>query len=90
MVPLKDVHITSVAILHELLTRIGWSLPEKNSRIITQSYLLKVRDKKVYGLRQSDVVWAECTRPPSVAILTAKLEQYLQPLGVPSGINALK
>jgi hypothetical protein len=51
MVPLKDVHITSVAMLHELLTRIGWSLPEKNSRIITQSYLLKVRDKKVYGLR---------------------------------------
>ena len=90
MVALEDIKITGVAHLHELMTRNGHRLPHVKSRFVTLKHLLAVREGKIYGLRQKDVNYMICTRPPSARILCEKLHSYLALLGVPSGICMVK
>ena len=90
MIAMSEVRITSVAMLHEMMTRCGYSLPELNSRYISQKMLLGIREGKYYALKQKDVVWAECTRPPPIQTLVEKIHSYLQPLGISTGIDIAK
>ena len=90
MIAMSEVRITSVAMLHEMMTRCGYSLPDLNSRYVTQKMLLGIREGKYYGLKQKDVVWAECTRPPTIPALVEKIHSYLAPLGIDTGIDIVK
>ena len=83
MVALEDIKITGVAHLHELMTRNGHRLPDVKSRFVTLKHLLAIREGKIYGLRQKDVKYMICTRPPSARILCEKLHSYLALLGIP-------
>ena len=91
MVPLKDVEISSVAMLHELMSRTDYLLPALKSRWTTLQRLLEVREGKIWGLKQSKVVYRICTRPPCCRVLTQKMDAYLaQQQLPPSGINIEK
>ena len=50
MVSLNDVKITGVKMLHELMTRIGFRLPNVNSRFVTLKMLLSIREHKTFAL----------------------------------------
>ena len=42
---------------------------------------------KIYNLKQEDVVYRECVKPPSKQAMVNKLEQYLAEIKKPSGIE---
>ena len=91
MVPLNEVQISSVAMLHELMSRADFLLPALKSRWTTLQRLLEVREGKVWALKQSKVVYRICTRPPCCRVLAQKLDAYLaQQQLPPSGINIAK
>jgi len=77
MVPLSEVHISSVDMLHEMMTRNMFVLPERKCRWTTLQKLLQVRDGKVWSMRQNTLVYRICTRPPSCRILSQKIERML-------------
>ena len=85
--PVDEVKIYSKKMLHELMTRNGYSLPALNSGYVTIEQLILVRDGKIFGLRQDKVIHRECTRPPSIRCLVDKLHHYLSQLGKDSGIS---
>ena len=91
MVPLNEVQISSVAMLHELMSRADYLLPALKCRWTTLQRLLEVREGKVWALKQSKVVYRICTRPPCCRVLAQKLDAYLaQQQLPPSGINIAK
>ena len=91
MVPLNEVHITSVAMLHELMSRADFLLPALKCRWTTLQKLLDVREGRLWALKQSHVVYRCCTRPPCCRILSLKLDDYLAQQNLPpSGINIEK
>ena len=89
-VALEDVKITGVPMLHELMTRNGHRLPDIKSRFVTLKHLLAIREGKIYGLRENDIKYKACTRPPSAKVLCEKLHTYLALLGLQSGICMVK
>ena len=50
-VPLNEVQISSVAMLHEMMTRNFFVLPALKCRWTSLARLLKVRDGKLWGLK---------------------------------------
>ena len=91
MVPINEVQISSVTMLHEMMTRNMFVLPALKCRWTTLQKLLQVRDGKLWGLKQPQVVFRICTRPPSCRVLAQKLDVYLAQLKLPpSGINIEK
>jgi hypothetical protein len=91
MIPLNEVKISSVSMLHELMTRADFLLPALKCRWTTLQKLLQVRDGKIWALKQRQVVYRICTRPPCCRILTLKLDNYLSSMNLlPSGINIAK
>ena len=91
MVPADEVMISGVAMLHELMTRQGYVLPAVKSRWTTQKRLLEVRDGKVWALKASDVVYRQCTRPPSCRVLSEKIASLLVAKNLPTlGIDIAK
>ena len=88
---MNEVQISSVAMLHELMSRQDYMLPELKSRWTTLQKLLDVRDGKVWCPRQSQVVTRICTRPPCCRVLSIRVDHYLRLKGLPSsGINIEK
>ena len=57
MVAINDVGITSIPMLHELMTRKDHVLPNVHSRFVTLQKLLDIRDKKVWALMRHEVYW---------------------------------
>jgi hypothetical protein len=49
--------------------------------------LLKIRDGEIWVPNQSDVVYRECTRPPSCRVLAEKVINYCSQRGLNSGID---
>ena len=91
MVPLNEIHITSVAMLHELMSRADYLLPALKCRWTNLQKLLDVREGRLWALKQSNVVYRCCTRPPCCRILALKLDDYLAQQHLPpSGINIEK
>jgi len=91
MVPLNEVKISSVTMLHEMMTRNSFVLPALKCRWTTLQKLLFVRDGKLWGLKQPQVVFRICTRPPSCRVLSQKLDDYLALQRLPqSGIDIEK
>jgi len=85
IVPVNDVKISGTAMLHELMTRNGFFLPNLKSRYCTQKTMLQIRDGHLWSLRQDQVVYRTCTRPPSVNVLVQKLHNYLAPHKLETG-----
>ena len=76
MVRADDYVITDTKLLRELLIRNGLVIPDLNSKWCTKSMLLAVRNKEVFVLKQSQVIYRVCNRPPSVKFLAQKYQQY--------------
>ena len=55
MVAADDIKIMGISMLHELMTRTKWVLPDEKSRFITLKKLLLIREGKIYGLREEKV-----------------------------------
>ena len=87
MVLLKDVQIKNVSMLWELMIRSGWDLPKRTSRYVTHRQLLLVRDHRIFGVKQKNVPYRVCTRPPTIAVLVLKLEDYCRENGIELGID---
>lgn len=89
--PANEVQISSVAMLHELMSRQDYMLPALKSRWTTLKKLLEVRDGKIWCPKQSQSVLRVCTRPPCCRVLSQKVDYYLKQKGLPpSGINIEK
>ena len=86
-VPVHEVQIYSKKMLHELLTRKGFCLPKLSSAFITIEQLLLIRDGKIWSLKQNQLIYRECTRPPSIRVLADKLNAYCHQLNFHTGIN---
>jgi len=86
----SEVRIMGSPMLHELMTRNGYFLPRLESRFCTQKMLLRIRDGEVWCPKQEQIVLRQCTRPPSVQVLVQKLQHYLQPHRLESGISLKK
>jgi len=91
MVPLNEIKISSVQMLHEMMTRNLFVLPALKCRWTNLQKLLQVRDGKLWGMKQPQVVYRICTRPPSCRILCEKVDSYLSKLALPaSGIDVVR
>jgi hypothetical protein len=90
MVAADEVKIMGISMLHELMTRTQWVLPDEKSRFITLKKLLLIREGKIFGLREEKVQYKQCTRPPCSRVLCEILHGYLKPLGIDSGIDTEK
>lgn len=75
--PANEVQISSVAMLHELMSRQDYMLPALKSRWTTLKKLLEVRDGKIWCPKQSQSVLRVCTRPPCCRVLSQKVDYYL-------------
>ena len=54
---------------------------------MNQVTLTLMYTNKIYNLKQEDVVYRECVKPPSKQAMVNKLEQYLAEIKKPSGIE---
>jgi len=57
MIPLSKVQISNVGMLHEIMTRHDYVLPELKCRWTTLQKLLDVRDGRVWALRAPNIVY---------------------------------
>ena len=73
--------------MHELLTRSGLYLPELTSKWCTKQMLLDIRKKLVHTLKQSDIVFRICLKPPSSRALATKLQEYANMHNMTTGID---
>ena len=89
-VPLSEVKISGKAMLRELMIRHGRCLFKLNSKFCTLEKLIKIRDGVIWVPTQSEVVYRECTRPPSCRILAEKVVAYCAQKGLNSGIDVAK
>ena len=67
----------NLAAFHELLTRDGMCCPALNSRFVNKDTLSQMYMNKIFRLRQEDVVYRECAKPPTKIVLIQKFLKYL-------------
>ena len=77
----------NLAAFHEVLTRDGMCCPSINSTFVNKDSLSQMYMGKIFRLRQEDVVYRECVKPPSKLALVQKFHKYLGITGTESGIN---
>ena len=85
--PQKTPGLKNLAAFYELMQREGYCLPDLSSKFVNQVTLTLMYTNKIYNLKQEDVVYRECVKPPSKQAMVAKLEQYLADIRKPSGIE---
>ena len=72
------------------MIRHGKCLCKLNSRFCTLINLLKIRDGEIWVPNQSDIVYRECTRPPSCRVLADKIVKYCTDRGLNCGFDVGK
>ena len=73
---------------HEM--REGVFLPDYTSKFVNMPTLVLIKEGKIFRIMQHQVVFKICMTPPVKQILVKKMEQYLEPHGIPSGIDHSK
>ena len=76
----------NLAAFHELLTRDGMCCPSINSKFVNKETLSDMYMGKIFRLRQEDIVFRECVKPPTKLVLVQKFLKYLAVTGAQSGI----
>ena len=76
----------NLAAFHELLTRDGMCCPALNSKFANKESLSAMFTGKIFRLRQEDVIYRECVKPPTKLVLVQKFLKYLGVTGAQSGI----
>jgi hypothetical protein len=79
--------LKNLAAFHELMRRDGFCVPALNSKFVNQVTLTQMYTGKIYNLRQENIVYRECVKPPSKLVMVQKLEKYLAAKNIPSGIT---
>jgi hypothetical protein len=69
------------------MRRDGFCVPALSSKFVNQVTLTQMYTGKIYNLRQENIVYRECVKPPSKLIMVQKLEKYLAVNNIPSGIS---
>ena len=64
-----SVGFRNLAAFHELLTRNGMCCPNINSKFVNKESLSAMYMGKIFNMRQQDVVYRECVKPPSKLVL---------------------
>ena len=82
----NSVGFRNLAAFHELLTRNGMCCPNINSKFVNKESLSAMYMGKIFNMRQQDVVYRECVKPPSKLVLIQKFLKYLAATGTDSGI----
>jgi len=84
--------LKNIAAFHELMRREGWAVPAISSKFVNLETLTLMYTGKIYNLRQDDVCYRECVKPPSKLAMVQKFEQLLLSTnsGKKSGIIASK
>ena len=70
--------------------REGVFLPDYSSKFVNMPTLLLVKEGKIFKIMQSQVVFKVCMTPPVKQVLVKKMEAYLKPHGISSGIDHSK
>ena len=56
------------------MQREGYCLPDLSSKFVNQVTLTLMYTNKIYNLKQEDVIYRECVKPPSKQSMVNKLE----------------
>ena len=83
-------NLKNLEAMHQLMSRQGFFLPEFTSKFTNRITLLQVFNGQLFGLKTVDMVFRQCTTPPTKIVMIQKLEQYLAPLKLQSGIDLAK
>ena len=85
--PHRGLRLKNMAAFHELMRREGYYVPAISSRFVNKRTLNMMYRGEIFSLRQKDVVYRECVKPPTKLVLVQKYEQYLSAIDRPSGID---
>ena len=72
--PQKTPGLKNLAAFYELMQREGYCLPDLSSKFVNQVTLTLMYTNKIYNLKQEDVIYRECVKPPSKQAMVNKLE----------------
>ena len=73
---------------HEM--REGVFLPDYTSKFVNMPTLLLIKEGKIFKIMQHQVIFKVCMTPPVKQVLVKKMEAYLKPHGIASGIDHSK
>ena len=62
-------------------------MPAFNSKFISEKTITSMKKFQTLAIKQEQVVFRVCMAPPTKQILLQKLENYLKPLDISSGIE---
>jgi hypothetical protein len=85
-----QVAYKDVRAYHERVTRQGTYLPAFNSKFVNLSTIEEIVENKIFRLPTEKVVFRICCTPPSTLILVKKVNAYLKPFNLASGIDLEK
>ena len=85
--PYRGPGLKNLAAFHELMRREGYCVPALSSKFVNKITLNQMYTGKIFCLRQEDIVYRECVKPPSKLVMVQKLEKYLRDINRVSGID---
>lgn len=62
-------------------------LPAFSSKFMCEKAITQIKQGEILAIRQNQVVFRVCMNPPTKNVLIQKLEHYLKPLNIKSGID---